>query len=173
MYHLLKKRQLLQGKILHFSPPLSLYQKLRQITTIQYVSSDYENEFVADQQYDLTDINLPDASVNLFIAYHVLEHIEQDSTAMRELFRITKNGGQGLIQTPFKSGEIYEDFSIRTPADRLRHFGQHDHVRIYSVQGLVNRLTAVGFTVEILQFQEKVDNIYGFKTEEIVLEVHK
>ena len=50
----------------------------------------------------------------------------------KELFRVLKPNGTVLIQTPFKDGEIYEDYAITSESERLIHFGQEDHVRIYS-----------------------------------------
>lgn len=169
LYAILNEKNLLKGKVLHFSPPHSLYKKLKQNLDIQYISSDFENEFIADKKYDLTNIEVADATFDLFIVYHVLEHIEADVTAMKELYRITKQGGIGLIQTPFKTGAMYEDYTIQKPADRLIHFGQEDHVRVYSVEGLVERLQSVGFMVKILNFSEKEENYYGYKEKEMVL----
>ena len=173
LYELLSQHNCLKGKILHFSPPFSLYKILSQFTGIQYVSSDFDNEFIAIHQYDLTNIPVADNTFDFFIAYHVLEHIEADQQAMSELYRVIKRGGKGLIQTPFKTGEIYEDFSIQSPKERLQYFGQKDHVRIYSADGLQARLTAADFKVEQLVFKEKLDNYHGFKMEEIVLMVTK
>ena len=173
LYQILEEKKLIDGKILHFSPPQSLSKKIKQFALVQYTSSDFENEFTADAKYDLTAIPIKNESINLFIAYHVLEHIESDITAMKELFRITKLGGKGLIQTPFKLGNIYEDASIKTPTDRLIHFGQKDHVRIYSAEGLSKRLENVGFSVEVLSFVEQTDNYFGFKSKEVVLLVKK
>lgn len=173
LYSLLTEHQCLKGTFLHFSPPLSLYKKLAKLTNIQYLSSDFENEFLATHQFDLTNIDLADYIIDHFIAYHVLEHIEADQKAMKELYRITKKGGKGFIQTPFKKGTIYEDFSIQSPEERLLHFGQADHVRIYNVKGLQNRLESVGFKVELLIFTETAANYHGFKTSETVLLVEK
>ena len=83
---------------------------------------------------------------------------------MSELYRVLKPNGTLLIQTPFKEGEIYEDYSITTEAERLKHFGQEDHVRIYSINGLKDRLQNVGFKIEILQFQE--EDYFGFSDNE-------
>lgn len=173
LYQILIERKLLKSKILHFSPPLSLHKKLKQHPNIQYTSSDYEAEFIADMKYDITKIPVEDERYDLFIAYHVLEHIAADRTAMKELFRIVKRGGYGLIQTPFKEGAIYEDSNIKTPEERVKHFGQHDHVRIYSVEGLKNRLQQVGFKVEVISFTEAFENFNGFKESEAVLLVQK
>lgn len=54
----------------------------------------------------------------------MLEHIEDDQSAIKELYRVLKNNAVCLIQCPFKEGDIFEDFSIRTEADRLKHYGQ-------------------------------------------------
>ena len=124
LYQIIIEKKLLKGKILHFSPPACLAKKLSQYTDIQYISSDFEKEFKAEKRYDLTNIEAAANEFDLFLAYHVLEHIEEDILAMKELYRITKKGGFGLIQTPFQSGQIYEDNSIKTEEERLKHFGK-------------------------------------------------
>jgi hypothetical protein len=49
--------------------------------------------------------------------------------------------------------EIYEDPSITDEAGRWKHFGQNDHVRLYSKQGFLERLRGVGFKVDQLDRQ--------------------
>lgn len=88
---------------------------------------------------------------------------------MQELFRTLKNDGTCLIQTPFKEGTIYENESIDTPEGRKEHFGQEDHLRIYSAEGLKSRLESVGFNVSTLSFSETLDNYHGFAKKEIIL----
>lgn len=137
LYHLLNDEFLQSGySVLDFSPSRALYRKLKKRKDIQYFSTDYENEFLADYHFDITKIDCADERFDLILCYHILEHIENDSAAMGELYRVLKKNGTALIQTPFKEGEIYEDFSVRTPEERTQHFGQRDHVRIYSVNGL-------------------------------------
>lgn len=173
LYQLLNSYQLLYGKLLHFSPPLCLYKIFTNAKDFTYISSDFENEFIANQHYDLTNITVANNSFDTIIAYHILEHIEADQKAMKELYRILKKGGKGLIQTPFKEGTIYENKMIQSPEERLLHFGQKDHVRIYSVAALENRLMSIGFEVKRLVFNELASNFYGFKTEETVLLISK
>ncbi len=119
--------------------------------------------------YDILNIKAPDNSYDTIICYHVLEHIIDDMKAISELKRILKPGGKLILQTPFKEGDIYEDYSITTKEGRLKHFGQDDHVRIYSVQGLKARIEKVLFKVEVLSFNESIDNKFGFKPEEYIL----
>jgi hypothetical protein len=92
---------------------------------------------------------------------------------MQELYRITKPGGICIIQTPFKEGDIYEDSSLRTEQERLLHFGQEDHVRIYSVEGLINRLSIAGFQTTTKTYEERLDHKNGFSSNESVIIAEK
>ena len=158
-----------QPKILHFSPSRTLYRKLKSVEHINYLSTDFEDEFLADKKLDICDTAQPTNSFDLIICFHILEHIETDLKAMQELLRILKPGGQCLIQTPFKEGSIYENPSVNTPEGRLEHFGQEDHVRIYSVEGLKMRLQSVGFKVDVQFFKNETNNPFGFKENEAIL----
>ncbi len=176
LYHVLEEEVGLSGTVLDFSPPRCLYRKLKKNKAIEYYSTDYENEFLADYRYDITDIPIADNFFDRIICYHVLEHIHDDHKAMTELYRVLKPGGTLLIQTPFKDGEIYEDSSITTTEERLKHFGQEDHVRIYSVAGLVARLKKSGFsTVETRNYatNDIFSKKHGFEISETIIMVSK
>lgn len=170
LWKILNSEDYLKGTILHFSPSRNIYRKLKKRSDINYVTSDYEDEFIADYRFDITNIDQKDASFDTIICFHVLEHIPDDSKAMQELYRVIKSGGNVLIQTPFKTGEIYEDERITSEADRLKHFGQEDHVRVYSPEGLKTRLIQVGFSVKVLSFSPQENDAYfGFASPETVL----
>jgi SAM-dependent methyltransferase len=161
---------IIKGRILDFSPSRCLYRILKKRKGIEYISTDFENEFIADKKYDITHLPEPDESFDFIICYHILEHIEDDIKAMSELYRVLKRGGQVFIQTPFKEGEIYEDYSIKDPQERNIHFGQEDHVRIYSSLGLKQRLDSIGFATSIEHFPpNETDKHFGFNPDEKVL----
>ncbi|HHM20389.1 MAG TPA: SAM-dependent methyltransferase [Bacteroidetes bacterium] len=167
-----EKDWLRRGRILDFSPPVCLHTAFENLTGIEYVSTDFAGEFAARKNYDITNIDVPDASFDLVICYHVLEHVEDDSKAMSELFRVLKKGGLVIVQTPFKDGDIFEDSAIQSPNDRLKYFGQADHVRIYSVNGLRRRLEQAGFDVQIFSWQvpaSQSDVRMGLKETEYLL----
>ncbi len=140
------------SEVLHFSPERSLSSRLRKQLGDKYITSDFAGEFRADKHFDLRRTSEPDSKYGLIICYHVLEHIEEDAEAIHELYRILKPGGVCLVQTPFREGEILEDFSITTPEGRTEAFGQWDHVRVYSADGLAERLREAGFRVDIQAF---------------------
>ena len=150
-------------QILDFSPSRSLFRKWKEVTNVKHIASDLSGDFIADVSYDITQIPEKDAQFDLIICYHILEHVVDDIKAMSELFRVLKPNGTVLIQTPFKNGKIYEDYAITSESERLIHFGQEDHVRIYSVDGLKKRLESVGFSIIVKQYEK--DEYLGFSNE--------
>ncbi|WP_423820600.1 methyltransferase domain-containing protein [Salinisphaera sp. SPP-AMP-43] len=88
--------------------------------------------FDADLKLNLEDIDLPDASVRLIIANHVLEHVD-DYKAASELHRILVDGGVLVCMVPIIEGwaQTYENEAIQTQTGRWLHFGQGDHRRYY------------------------------------------
>lgn len=173
LWYLLESEFLtINSSILDFSPSRCLYRKIKKIKNINYQTTDLSGDFIADHQFDITNLKINDNSFDLVICYHILEHITNDIMAMRELFRIMKPGAKALVQTPFKDGEIYENYSILTEEGRLKHFGQEDHVRIYSVSGLKERLESCGFLVE-LRTNFNVQNKHNLDAKETILVLTK
>src|SRR4029077_12406824 len=89
---------------------------------------------------------------DVFLCSHVLEHVSDDRKAMRELHRILKPGGFGVVLVPLVSGveETREDPAIDTPELRWKYYGLDDHVRQYGKRDFVHRLMGVGFAVDQL-----------------------
>lgn len=93
------------------------------------------------------------------ICSHVLEHIDHDIRAMQEIHRILKPGGVALIQVPMWYSEkhkTYENPEITEPHDRIIHFGQFDHVRIYGLY-VIDRLRDAGFKVETIDLNQLME----------------
>lgn len=155
--------------VLDFSPSRCLYRAMKSQKDLTYISTDISGDFLADRQYNITAIDAPENSFDLILCYHILEHIPEDRQAMQELYRVLRPAGTCLVQTPFQAGAIYEDERITAPADRLIHFGQEDHVRIYSVEGIRKRLEEVGFSVSVKKFEPESTVKNGFATGETVL----
>jgi SAM-dependent methyltransferase len=170
LYDILNTGFLYEGTtVLDFSPSRSLYRAFKRLTTIEYISNDISGDFLSTFQYDIKDLRMEKETFDLIICYHILEHIDDDIKAMQELFRVLKNTGTCIIQTPFKDGDIYEDSSIIEKIDREKHFGQNDHVRIYSAKGLQERLQQCGFNVFTKEHMDSENNRFGFNSNETIL----
>jgi len=159
--------------ILDFSPNPGFAHYASRKWGAYYRTTNFEASDKTDFHFDITRIAAADNSFGIILCYHVLEHIEEDRKAMQELLRVLQPGGLCLLQTPFKEGEIYENPAVVTPGDRLIHFEQEDHVRIYSVSGLADRLREAGFRVHIKTYLQG-DNPgetfrLGFKEQESII----
>ena len=138
--------------MIHFAPETGLSFKLSNIKNIDYFISEY-NSFHTHYNLDLTNMkSIQTGYFDFFICSHILEHIIDDNAAIIELRRILKKGGKGIIMVPIMLTltEDYDDLSIITDELRLKHFGQEDHVRVYSKSGFYNKLKNNGFIVSQL-----------------------
>jgi SAM-dependent methyltransferase len=142
------------SRVLHVAPEPGLAGRL-QALPIDYLSADLDSPF-AMKQWDITAIPEADASFDVLICNHVLEHIPDDMRAMTELRRVLRRGGLAILQHPIHDRpDTYEDPSVEGPEERLRAFGQEDHVRIYGWD-LLDRLRNAGF--EHIEIPEPCDH---------------
>lgn len=85
---------------------------------------------------DARQLPLPSASLDLVVAFDILEHIEEDHLAAEEITRVLRPGGTALIAVPCD----------------MRLWSAHDeavgHVRRYDRAGLVQLVEKAGLTVE-------------------------
>jgi len=140
--------RLVSGKrVLHFAPERLVESKLRRHAG-EYLTADYLNPR-RDLQLDLSDMATIEASrFDLLIACDVLEHVADDRQALREIHRVLHPGGFAILTVPQQDhlAQTFEDASITSPADRQRHFGQSDHLRIYG-DDFPHLLQTAGFEV--------------------------
>jgi SAM-dependent methyltransferase len=116
--------------VLHFAP--DGIEDFLSARAKRYVKCDYLPSDATTDKIDIEDINYADGSFDLIICSHVLEHVDCNKS-LRELYRILRPKGRALLLFPIVEGwsETFEDPSIVLPQDRLRYFGQKDHVRIF------------------------------------------
>ncbi len=141
--------------LLHIAPEVSLMRKFKKIYKgfpKRYLTADLESP-LAYFHFDVQDIPLDDNYADVIICNHLLEHVEDDHTAMCELYRVMKHGGWGVMLSPveYDREETFEDDSITDPKERTRIFGQYDHRRIYGLD-YAERLRKAGFEVEEIRY---------------------
>ncbi len=145
-------------KVLHIAPEQCFINKFKNQENLDYITADLYSPIV-DVKADILDLPFDDNSFDVVLCNHVLEHIEDDKKAMQELYRVLKPNGMGIFQIPqdLSLEETYEDFSITSPEERTKHFGQYDHVRIYG-KDYFKRLQSVGFKVQEIDYSKELSN---------------
>lgn len=136
-------------RMLHVAPEQAFEKPMSAVPGLDRLTADLAPGAMV--QMDLTDIHYPDATFDVIYCSHVLEHIPDDRRAMREMFRVLKPGGWAILQVPILRDVTFEDPSVTDPAERLRLFGQDDHVRVYGLD-YADRLRAAGFRLKVEDF---------------------
>ena len=154
MWLFLQERDLLKPgmRILHIAPERCVRERLMRIPQVDYVAGDKKepayNYPAGTIDLDITVMPFPEDRFDLILCSHVLEHIADDGAALRELFRVLASGGTAVLMVPLELDRAVtdEDPSITDPNERLRRFGQFDHVRMYG-RDYAQRLEEAGFRV--------------------------
>lgn len=138
-----------------------------------YITADLESP-LAKVKMDVQDIPFGDNEFDVIFCNHILEHVEDDRRAMREMYRVMRPGGWGIMLSPVTPGKqaTYEDSSITSPEGRAAAFGQHDHMREYG-EDYIDRLAEAGFEVEAVDYASVLppEHVarYGLRNEIIYL----
>ena len=147
-----------QKKVLHMAPEQCFINRFKKLKNLDYITADLYSPIV-DVKADILNLPFDDNSFDIVFCNHVLEHIKDDKKAMQELYRVLKPNGMGIFQIPqdLSLDKTYEDFSITSPEERTKHFGQYDHVRIYG-KDYFNKLENVGFEVHQIDYSKKISD---------------
>ena len=132
---------------LHIAPEKCIGPWLKSISK-DYLSVDLTS-VSAMEHMDITNLCLEDGTFSLLWCSHVLEHVEDDQKAMEELFRVLRSSGVAVIMVPIYGDKTYENAEVKSPEERLTHFKQEDHVRLYGLD-IADRLRDTGFKVDVL-----------------------
>lgn len=144
-------------RVLHVAPEQIFHDMFSQMPNLEYVPADLDSP-LAMVRLDLTTLPLKGESFDVVLCSHVLEHVDDDRAALAELYRVLHPNGWAILQTPVdrQRATTYEDFTITTPRERERAFGQSDHVRVYG-RDYRDRLELAGFRVEVVTCRDFLD----------------
>jgi ubiquinone/menaquinone biosynthesis C-methylase UbiE len=159
-------------KILHIAPEQAFFKFLKSVNNKNYITFDL-NSPLADIKGDICAMPFEDNFFDFILCNHVLEHIVDDTKAMKELYRVLKRKGTAILQVPINVGrdKTFEDNNIITIKERIEKFGQYDHVREYGLD-YYKKLESIGFSVEKNNYASKFNkndiNKYGIVRDEII-----
>lgn len=172
----IKKLNLNFNNMLHFAPEQIMQTQFQKISK-KYMCADLNPQRyqkLVDVKYmDATKIPYNDAFDCVF-ASHILEHIPKDRMAMSEIYKSLVKEGVfiALVPQKFTIKQTYENEKIVTDADRLKHFGQEDHVRWYGLD-FTTRLKETGFYIKIYYVEGNEENVNNMYYDEKYMIVNK
>lgn len=164
-------------KVLHFAPEQAFYNRFRKMKHLEYTTTDLHSP-LADVKADICELPFADDAYDFVLCNHVLEHIPDDDTALKEIKRVLKPGGIAILQIPqdLSREKTFEDNSITDRKERARIFGQYDHVRVYG-RDFFEKLRKTGFEVQEVDLTSDMDheeiNRYRLSAGEIIPVVRK
>ena len=159
-------------KVLHVAPEQCFYNLFKNLKNINYTTFDL-NSPLADIKGDICNLPFKENSFDFILCNHVLEHINDDKKAMKELYRVLNKNGTAILQVPInqKSNKTFEDSSIVDKKERIEKFGQYDHIRLYGLD-YFKKLEAFGFKVDPLKYSKEFTESeiikYGLIKDEII-----
>jgi len=139
-------------QVLHIAPEPCFMSHFEKYLGDHYTTADLESP-LAKMKMDIQHIPLGENEMDVIFCNHILEHVENDRLAMRELFRVMRPGGWGIMLSPVVTGkkETGEDPTINSWEERLKAYGQGDHLREYG-EDFVDRLNEAGFETEAIDY---------------------
>ena len=150
---------LLEGKkILYFAPERSMTRWLKK-RGIAYTTADLFNVDTV-LRLDIQKTGLPDGSYDVIICNHVLEHVDDYMTALREVRRVLTPDGILICSFPVSPDVEFvdEDKSVTTDAERLKRYSQADHVRLFGMKA-DKFMTDAGFDVSFIDGKDYPSDI--------------
>lgn len=149
-------------KVLHIAPEQCFYKAFKKQKNLEYITGDLYSP-LADYKFDLHEIPFPEDTYDVVFCNHVLEHVKDAEKCMKELYRVMKPGGYGIMQVPqdMSREKTYEDSSITDPKEREKAFWQYDHLRLFG-RDYPDHLRNAGFDVKEKTFENDLnDDLIG------------
>lgn len=132
------------SRVLETSPRLDERYRSVMSNLVAYTASDFdESAHRAMIKLDLQDMALPDATVDVLLTPHVLEHVPDTGRSLAEIYRVLAPGGHLFLMIPMPQGAT-------APPTEPEYHG--DATLVYWRFGwdLREKLIAAGFSVEAL-----------------------
>lgn len=179
LYYVIKNKTNISnmyGRILHFAPEREIVKYIKENPNIDYYTGDIKPGR-AMHVTDITDIQYKDDTFDYVICNHVMEHIPDEEKAVYEIKRVLKQSGKWIFSFPICTDmKTYEDKSITLPDERLKAYGQKDHVRLYGYD-FAERFEKFGLRLQIYTPQNELDNMQidklGFIKDDIIIIAEK
>ncbi len=137
-----------KGALLHLAPEPTLGAAILKYGPSRYVTGDLQPKHSSIEKIDIEAIPYPDATFDVVICNHVLEHVNRPAVALSEVWRVLRRSGRFICQTPFarRLSATLEDPLLQSEDDRIFFYAQHNHLRLFGldIEQLIRQAGFVG-----------------------------
>ena len=133
------------ARILHIAPERHIEPLIAAHHPAEYVRGDLHPR-PGHTALNVEKLDFADASFDLIICNHVLEHVDDPMQALVEFHRCLVPGGLLIAQTPY-SPKLNQTFAMNVPVSAefaALFYGQADHVRLFGMD-LFEAFNVAGF----------------------------
>jgi SAM-dependent methyltransferase len=95
----------------------------------------------------LEEANWPDASVDVVVMLHVIEHVPDPHHTLEEIFRVLKPGGCLVVETP-----RYDSLMFKMLRHRERSVSCDGHIYFFTTETLREMCLRVGFQFQFVKY---------------------
>jgi SAM-dependent methyltransferase len=141
------------ARVLETSPRLDKRYRTVMGRRVKYLASDYdESAHKGTVKLDIQDIDLPDASLDVILTPHVLEHVPDTERSLAEIVRVLAPGGHLFLEIPLQQG-------VTAPPPGPEYHG--DNTLVYWRFGwdLRDKLEAAGLQTATLVTADLVERV--------------
>lgn len=131
------------GVGLVFAPEKALASFWQSASSFRVYRVDIKAARGVDLLADMRQLPIASDSIDLLWCHHILEHIEDDRSAIRELCRVLRpSTGELIVSVPMETGSVTREYGF---ADNR----ESGHWRMYG-DDFADRLSESGFTIEAI-----------------------
>ncbi|EMI17900.1 SAM dependent methyltransferase [Rhodopirellula maiorica SM1] len=157
------------GLCVHVAPEPELGPRLKRRAESSGMAYRSGNISASGEQYmDILDLPFADQSVDLFYCCHVLNSMNNDLRAMREVLRVLRPSATAVLQVPaFYQGDTTLEAGAGEE-QRIRLFHDNGISRCYTDTDYVHRLETTGYDVRHFRATDLPEwqvNRYALKAE--------
>jgi len=135
-----------KGTALVFAPERALLPLWEEAAQLKVIGIDIASARGIDILANLEKLPIASDSMDLIWCHHVLEHVQHDRLAIRELYRVLREfSGELIVSVPVEVGTSTDEYGFADPT-------MSGHWRMYG-DDFAERLAESGLTVETRYYE--------------------
>lgn len=151
-----------KSKLLHIAPSWPL-NNLFLVKHFNVITTDIMMPGV-DFLQDVENMNSFENNMfDYVLCSHVLEHVVNPKKALSEIKRVLNTNGEAILMAPINPNikSTLEDPEHISSEERLKNYGQEDHLRLFAKDDFIKLIKSVGFELKTVDIKDMGDSKFN------------